>query len=162
RAVEAFRLVAGADPAPSTNKPPRGAPDRQRSGAPVDPSLRLRAFAGLGRALRALGKPAEAAAAVAPAPRRAPRAPRAPARAPALEAAGQADPALEAYAFVADRFSQSDRGPLAALARARLLAKLGRHEDASRAFERLCADAQAREALAKAGTPSDALLAEWG
>ena len=166
RAVEPFRLVAGAGPVPSTDQPPRGSPAREQTGAPVDRSLRIRAFAGLGRALVELGKPAEAAAAFAAALELAPGDPIAPelalARGRALEAAGQADKALEAYALAADRFAQSDRGPQAALARARLLAKLGRHGDAAQAFERLGADAQAREAVAKAGTPSDALLAEWG
>ncbi len=154
RALEPLRLVAGAGPAP------------ERSAAPVDRSLRQRAFTGLGRALRELGKPAEAAAAFAAALELAPGDPIAPelalARGRALEAAGQADPALEAYALAADRFAQSDRGPQAALARARLLAKLGRHDEAARAFERLSGDPQARDTLAKTGTPVDALLAEWG
>src|SRR5207249_2912699 len=66
------------------------------------------------------------------------------------------------YALAAERFAKTERGPQAALARARLLAKVGRHGDAARAFERLIADSTARGSLARAGTPVDVLLAEWG
>src|SRR5262249_41650810 len=127
RAVPLFRFVAGAVGDPTTLPTPRGAPVGEAPAAPVDPSLRIRAFAGLGRALRELGKPAEAAAAYAAALERAPGEPIASelalARGQTLEASGQADQALAAYALAADRFAKSDRGSQAALARARLLAK---------------------------------------
>jgi TolA-binding protein len=184
RAVEQFRLVAGVGP--STNQPlmvqasrlqtgyaggtpapqTRGDPAPDSSAATLDPALRVRALAGLGRALRDLGQPGEAASAFAEALELAPGDPMAAelalARGRALEAANQPDRALEAYALAAHRWAKSEAGPRASLARARLLTKLGRHAEAALAFERLIADSTARESLAKAGTGVGALLAEWG
>jgi TolA-binding protein len=162
QAANQFRLVAGSNS--KKGEPPSGSPNR--SGTTIDCSLRVRALAGLGRALGQLGKPAEAAAAFAEALELAPTDPTAPelalARGRTLEAGQKSDAALEAYALTAERFAKSDQGPRAALARARLLVKLGRHTDAAGAFERLLADSHTRESLARSVAPVDALLAEWG
>ena len=64
--------------------------------------------------------------------------------------------------MAAEKYAKTERDSVAGLARARLLVKLGRNADAAAAFERLVADPERREALAKAGATADALLAEWG
>ena len=64
--------------------------------------------------------------------------------------------------MIQDRYAKSSTAALAGLARARLLAKAGRHGEASGEFERLIGDEHAREHLAKAGVTPDGLLAEWG
>jgi TolA-binding protein len=164
RAAEQFRPVAGSrEPAGG----PRAAPDaRDGSSAMVDPALRVRALAGLGRALRELGQSAEAAAAFGAVLELAPGDPIAPemamARARALEAANRADESLAAYADAVGRFAGRDEGAHAALARARLLAKLGRHDHAAVEYGRLLDDPHARDALAKIGATTDALLVEQG
>ncbi len=84
------------------------------------------------------------------------------AQARALEAANQTGDALAAYERVAERFSTTDEGLRSVLARARLIARLGRNADAASVFERLVSDPHLRESLAKAGTTVDAVLAEWG
>lgn len=150
RAAELFRQVA--EPA---------AP-----GSKSDPPLRLRALAGLGRALDAMGRSAEAAAAFGAVLDLAPADPAAPgtamARARALEAANRPDEALAAYANAASKFADRDEGPRATLARARLLSKLGRHAPAAAEYEKLIDDPHARAGLVKVGATPDALLAELG
>jgi TolA-binding protein len=162
RAAEQFRAVAGA--VLDQGRP--GAGVSNRSDKAPDPALRVRALAGLGRTLQELGKPAEAAAAFAAVLESAPADPLAPemalAQGRALEASNQAEAALDVYARTAQRFGKSQHGPRAALARARLLAKLDRHTEAARVFEQLVNDPAARDGLARAGTSVDAILAEWG
>jgi TolA-binding protein len=162
RAAEQFRAVAGIDPTRRGSKPG----GRDRSDEASDPALRVRALAGLGWALRERGTPAEAAKAFAAALDVAPDDPIAPelalAQGRALEASGQADAALEVYSRTVERFAKSDQGPLAALAKARLLSKLSRSADAARVLELLISDPHARDCLTKADAPVDALLADWG
>ena len=162
RAAEQFRLVAGEgkasnDPAESPGK---------KSNEPTEPAIRARALAGLGKSLRELGKPAEAATAFATMLELAPTDPIAPeialAQARALEADKQLDAALKSYSLVIEKFAKSDQGPQAALAQARLFAQAGRREEAARVFERLTDDQHARDSLQSAGVTPDALLAERG
>jgi cellulose synthase operon protein C len=162
RAAEQFRLVAR--PAPAVNA---AAPlDAGTPGDATDPSLRVRARFGLGKALWELGKPADAATEFAAALELTPTGPLVPelllARGRALEASQQGDAALKAYSSVAERFPKSEQAPLARLAHARLLGKSGQHGAAAREFQRLIDDASARDQLKAAGTTLDALYAEWG
>ena len=154
RAAEQFRLVAGAgalkkgtDTTPPGSKEPK---------LPVEPPLRNRALVGLGRALSELGKPTEAARSFAAFLEVAPTDPMAPAialaQARALEAANQLGEALVAYERAAEKFTGTDPGVRAVLARARLLSRVGRHTDAAVAFERLVSDPSLRESLARTGT----------
>ena len=162
RAAEQFRLVAddgtGSD---EPRKSPRSKPDD-----PAQPSLRNRALTGLGKALRALGKPADAAAAFAAALDLAPTDPVAPevalAQGRALEADKQVDAALKSYSLILEKFGKSEQAPLAALAQARLFARAGLRDDSARAFERLIDDPHARDALQSAGITADVLLSERG
>ena len=162
RAAEQFRLVAGGEASASE---PRKTPG-VKSTDPSGPSLRIRALTGLGKALRELGKPAEAAEAFAAVLELAPTDPVAPevalAQGRALEANKQVDAALKSYTFILEKFAKSDQAPLAAMAQARLFAKVGRRDLAARAFERLIDDQHARDALKSAGVTADALLSEWG
>jgi TolA-binding protein len=80
----------------------------------------------------------------------------------ALDADKQTDAALKAYSVTEERFAKSDQAALAALARARLLVKAGRHLEAARAFERILGDERASARLETANTALDAVLAEWG
>jgi cellulose synthase operon protein C len=132
----------------------------------VEPALRVRALSGLGRALQELGRSADAAAAFGAVLEMAPGDPLAPemalARAGSLEAADRPDDALKTYEDAAGRFATRAEGPRAALARARLLAKLGRNEPAAAEYERLLNDPRARSALAKSGATADVLLVEQG
>ncbi len=154
QAAEQFRLLL--------TRSPRA----ERETTTLDPSLRIRALTGLGRALNALGKPGEAAEAFASVLELAPGDPTsaeiAMARARSLESARKPDDALAAYALAEQKFPKTEPGLRAALARARLLAKLGRNSDAAGVFERLSADPETRESLARAGATADVLLAEWG
>jgi cellulose synthase operon protein C len=162
RAAEQFRLVAG--DATSSREPRKLA--ESKSNEPTEPSLRIRALTGLGRCLRELGKPADAAAAFAAVLEMDPDNPAAPevavARARALEANKQVDAALKAYSLVMERFAKSDQAPHAALAQARLFAQAGRRDLAARAFARLIDDQDAQEALKSAGVTPDTLMSEWG
>ncbi len=159
RAAEQFRLAGGL----SGEKPkPGGA-----GVAAIEPAIRLRALVGLGRALEALGKHAEAAEAFAGAGELMPAGDASAVelamdRARALEAGNRSDEALAAYADLAARAGGRPEGLNAAVAYARLLAKLGRHEQAASEFGRLAGDDPARDALAKLGMSPDALLAEQG
>ncbi|MFI5455916.1 MAG: tetratricopeptide repeat protein [Isosphaerales bacterium] len=161
RAVEQFRLVAGG----ATSKEP-AQPSAGKQDAPADPALRIRAWAGLGKALWELAKPAEAASAFAAVLDLAPNDPIAPeialAHGRALEASQQTAAALKAYSLILERFAKSDQAPQAGLAHARLLEKAGRPADAARSFERLLGDQDARRRLQTAGLPPDTLMAEWG
>ena len=133
RAVEQFHLVTG------PVSPAASAPDGKSTTA-IEPALRVRALAGLGHALEGQGRSAEAAAAFGAVVDLAPSDPVVPemvmARARALEATDRPDDALAAYADAARRFASRDEGARAVLARARLLARLGRHEPAAAEFER--------------------------
>jgi TolA-binding protein len=164
RAVELFRMAA--DSGQQREGSRTGANADAKSAGAVDPVLRVRALAGLGRALEALGRSAEAAEAFGAILDLAPADPAASetalARGRALEAANRPEDALNAYADAARRFAASDDGPRAALARARLLAKLGRHDLAAAEYEQLVEDRTARDTLVKAGVTPDALLAELG
>jgi TolA-binding protein len=164
RAAEQFRLVAA-----SGTTRGDGADGRVATGtsaAQVDAPLLVRALKGLGRAQRELGKPGEAAAALAEALALAPNDPGAAEialeRGRALEASGATGTALDAYTLVASHHAGSDQAALAALARARLLARTGRHEEGAAAFERLAGDRAALERLGRANVGCDLVLDEWG
>jgi TolA-binding protein len=134
--------------------------------ATTDPPIRLRAGAGLARALWKLGKPGEAAelyGQIVDAFPDDPGAPRAALdQAGALEAAGQTDLALTAYLSVAARFPRTNQSLQAELGRARLLARTGHSSDAASAYMRVLFDRGRRTRLASLGeTPSD-LFAELG
>jgi TolA-binding protein len=162
RALEQFRLVADLEPA-------KGMPAREatggRSGA-VELPLRIRALAGLGRALSELGKPVDAATAFARilelAPNDAAASKIALERGRSLEAGRESDAALDAYSQVIRRFGNSEQASLASLARARLLAKLGRNKEAAAEFKQFFAGPNVRTILATGGLSEDAVLAEWG
>ena len=162
RAAEQFRLVADDGTLPNE---PRKSPGTKSNDA-TEPALRVRALTGLGKALRALGKPADAAAAFAAVLELAPTDPAAPevalAQGRALEANKQVDAALKSYSLILEKFGKSSQAPQAALAQARLLAQTGRHDLAARGFERLIDDPHARDALRSVGVTADALLSEWG
>jgi TolA-binding protein len=162
RAAEAFRLVA--DAGNTTVKSAQGS--ASAAAASVEPTLRVRALAGLGKALWDLGLPDKAAAAFAELLERAPNDPTAPeialARGRALEASRDTTAALEAYDQAAHRYEKTEYGPRATVARARLLVKAGRPEEAAGAFEHLMGDEAALTSVAKGGLPRDGLLADWG
>jgi TolA-binding protein len=125
-----------------------------------DPKLQTRALSGLGWSLLQSGKPADAAAAFRDRLKIAVDDPTASedalALARALEAGGQTDEALAAFAWVARQFAQSDQAGPALLARARLLVKTKHPEEAARAF------AAYVEHPPKGQTDSlDTALAEW-
>jgi cellulose synthase operon protein C len=162
RAAGQFRLVAG----DGTRSDERRKSPGSKSNDPAEPSLRIRALTGLGKALRELGKPAEAAEAFAAVLELAPTGPVAPevglAQGHALEANKQVEAALKAYSHILEKFGKSVQAPQAALAQARLFAKVGRRDEAARAFEHLIDDQHARNALQSAGVNTDDLLSEWG
>ena len=162
RAVEQFKLIAG-NPKRAPGDPPSSA---LKSVDATTRGLQARAYRGLGRALAELGRLVEAASAFREALELAPDDPTAPAVALAqgqvLEDGHQTDAALQAYARIPDRYASSSTAVLARLARARLLSKAERHNEASGEYERLIGDEHAREHLAKAGARPDNLLAEWG
>jgi TolA-binding protein len=162
RAAEQFRLVAGVNT--ESSERPRSPGDKKSES--LEPGLRIRALAGLGRSLSEMDKPAEAAVAFATALDLEPNGPKAAelalAHGRALEASKQIEPALKAYSAVLDRFPQSDLVPQAVLAQARLLAQAGRHDESARLFERLIGDERARNVVEAAGVTSDTLFSEWG
>jgi TolA-binding protein len=162
RAAEQLRLVAGMQP---TTGVPAGEATAARSETAELP-LRIRALAGLGRALGALGEPANAAAAYERILELAPNDPIASQialeRARSLESARESASALDAYSQVIKRFSDSDQAASAILARARLMAKLGRNKDAGAEFDQFFAKSKAPAILANAGLSEDSVLAEWG
>ena len=147
RAAEQFRLVLGPAKPAQNGAPTSGVKPKES----ITPTLQVRAYRGLGRALTELGKPAEAAAAFRAALALAPADPIAPevalAEARALEDGHQTEAALKAYSVLEDRFAKSNQAAQAGLARARLLGKAGRHAEASGEFERLIGDQNARESL---------------
>jgi cellulose synthase operon protein C len=163
RACEQFQIVAGVD---SSNHELPATSDTGKSNDLTEPSLRIRALAGLGKSLWELGKPAEAATAFAMVLDKAPNDPIASevalAHCRALEASQQPDAAQKAYSLVIERFAKSDQAQQAAFAQARLLARTGRQDEAARAFEHLVIDQPARDALQKAGVRPDIVLSEWG
>lgn len=120
----------------------------------LDAPLASRAWEGLGRALLRQGKGAEAAEALA---KSAPEGQGSLTLAAAFEAAGRNDQALATYDMI---LSRDSRLVLPALARARLLARMGRQADAARAYEALIARFPDQKPL-----PADfdqvAVLAEW-
>ncbi len=155
QAAALFRLVADV-----------GLPSNVKPGNAITPPLRIRALAGLGKALVQQGKPAEAAATfdtlakLAPDDRLAQEIALAQGR--ALEASNQSTAALEVYTSILKRFPNSDQAPLAGVSLARLLTKAGRFSEAGRVFEGLIADQPARSRLERSGTTVDTLLADWG
>jgi TolA-binding protein len=157
-AAALFRSVANTDPVASQTKK-----DPSRA---AEPSLKQRSLTGLGRALVELGKPSEAAAAfesaLALAGDPSAAADLAMLRARALDDSKQDKAALDAYADAASRFKGSQSAQLAAIARARLLVKLGRHAEASAAYEQIIASSQASKNAVNPVVPLDALLGEWG
>jgi len=158
RALDQFRLVVDLEPAKGT---PAGRP-----GQAVELPLRIRALAGLGRAFSDLGKPLDAATAFAQILELAPNDPVASRialeRGRALESGRESAAALDAYSQVIKNFANSEQAALASLARARLLAKLGRNKEAAAEFKQFFARPNARTILATGGLPEDAALAEWG
>ena len=76
--------------------------------------------------------------------------------------ASRPTPRLKPILKFGTAMGKSTQAAQAALARARLLSKAGRHGEAGGEFERLISDQHARESLQKAGVKPDALLAEWG
>ncbi len=169
RAIEQFRHVADIEP-------PKGAPAGKASGdhshASGDHShasglsLRIRALAGLASALLALDKPGEAAAAYGRILELAPKDPIASQialqRAHSLESGPEAAAALDAYSQLIERYGDSNQAVSASLARARLLAKLGRNPEAAAEFERLFANPKLDAMLSSAGLAEDSVLADWG
>jgi TolA-binding protein len=162
RALEQLRLVVDLEPA-------KGAPARETTGGgsgTVALPLRIRALAGLGRALSELGKPVDAANAFARILELAPNDPVASQialeRGRSLESGQESAAAIDAYAQVIQRFGNSEQASLARLARARLLAKLGRNKEAAAEFKQFFAGPNAPTILATGGLPEDAVLAEWG
>jgi TolA-binding protein len=158
QAAKQFRLVLAPVPA---------AADRASAkAAAVEPAIRARAQAGLGRALWKLGKPAEATQAFEQFLGTSGGDPQAPSvaleRAGALEAAGQDPAALEAYAKVAAQYAKLPQASLAALARARLLARTGKPQDSAKVLGELLSSPDRLRALTAAGEGVDALLAERG
>ena len=91
----------------------RARPPGTKSNEPDGSALRVRALAGLGKSLRELGKPADAAAAFAAVLELAPADPIAPevalAQGRALEADKQLDAALKSYSLVLEKFAKSTR-----------------------------------------------------
>jgi TolA-binding protein len=161
--VEQFKLLVADNPKPA---PGGASPAAVKSGDATTRALRARSYRGLGRALEELGRSAEAASAFSEALELAPDDPTAPevalAQGRVLEDGQQTDAALKAYARIPDRYASASAAALARLARARLLSKAGRHDDASGEYERLIGDEHAQEHLVKAGAKPDRLLAEWG
>jgi len=162
RAIEQFRLVVDQEPAKGTLARETIGAESPATGLP----LKIRALAGLGQALSDLGKPVDAATAFARILELAPSDPVAAKialeRGRSLESGRQSDAALDAYSQVIQRFGDSEQALLARLARARLLAKLGRNKEAGAEFNQFFASPKAPAVLATGGLPKDAALAEWG
>jgi TolA-binding protein len=162
RAIEQFRVVADLEPATGTRD--RGSTGGQST--TVERALRIRALTGLGRALSELGKPVDAATAFTRILKLAPNDPAASRIAlelgHSLESGRESDAALEAYSQVIRLFVNSEQASLARLARARLLAKLGRNQESAAEFQQFFAVSNANKLLATGGLEEDAALAEWG
>ncbi len=135
RAIEDYRAVLAQNPLPP-------------------PALVSRAWEGLGRALLRQGKGAEAAQALA---KSAPDGQGTMMLAAAFETAGESDQALATY----DAILKRDPGQIpAALARARLLARIGRHANAALAYAAIDSRLTKTNAL-PADLDPGTLLAEW-
>jgi TolA-binding protein len=164
RAAEQFRLIVDFGLQGSIADRPLNGDGRRRQ--PIDAAVRIRALAGLGRALNELNKPDEAATVFAKIVALAPGDPVAPRialeRGRALESGREPESALGAYSELAKQFGDTDYALLATLARGRLLARLGRHGEAAAEFKRLLADPKAQKAFRATGTTEDEVLAEWG
>ncbi|HMF36678.1 MAG TPA: tetratricopeptide repeat protein, partial [Isosphaeraceae bacterium] len=134
--------------------------------APIDAAVLARARVGLGRALWRLGKPAEAATLFAQFLASSGGDPEAPAvgleRAGALAAAGSTEDALAAYTRVIEQNPKAREALQAELARARLLARTGRPEDASKILGVLLSSDEKRTGLKSLGEALESLLAERG
>lgn len=159
-------ILRMADLALSAKQADRAADLYRKVGGPEvdDPKLRLRAISGLGWALLHAEKPVEAAEAFAARLELDSKDSLAPqdalARARALEEAGQTDEALAAYGLVASQYPKSDRAGPATLARARLLVKSKRPEDAAEVFSSYVRDFSGGSGNSSEGL--DTVLAEWG
>ncbi len=162
RAAEQFQLIlnsaSGATGAPAAAGKP--------AIAPVDAAVLARARLGLGRALWRLGKPAQAAPLFAQFLASSSTDPEAQAvaleRAGALAAAGSTVDALSAYTRVIEQYPKAKEAVQAELARARLLARTGQPEDASKILGVLLSSDEKRTALKSLGEKLDGLLAERG
>ncbi len=134
--------------------------------APVESALQARARVGLGRALWRQGKPAEAANLFAQFLETSKGSAEAPAvaleRAGALVAAGSTEDALTAYAQIVAQFPKAREALQAELARARLLARTGRSDEAAKMLERLLSSDDTLRGLKLLGETADSLLAERG
>ena len=164
RAIVQFRLVLGLDP--SGKEDTDRAKDSESAQAAVEAPIRLRALAGLGRAVRKLGKPADAAVVFGRFLDSSAGDPMAPQvaldRAAALEVAKQTDDALAAYARVGDRYPRTDQALRARLDRARLLARTGHADEAATDYMKLLFDRERRTRLAAMGVKPDRVLAALG
>jgi TolA-binding protein len=162
RAAVQFRILLGQQPG---GRKASGTAPRSPNAA-IDPPIRLRAQAGLARALWKLGKPGEAAelyGQIVDAFPDDPGAPRAALdQAGALEAAGQVDLALDAYLRLSGRYPGTNQALQADLGRARLLARSGRSRDAASAYMKVLFDRGRRTRLATVGETPAGLFAELG
>ncbi len=139
---------------------------RKAVGETTDPALASRARVGLGWALLDGGKPGEAAEALDGFLASSPDDPLAPeaalAQGRALEAAKQIDRALSSYAQTSEKYAKTEFGPLAALARARLLVDAKRPAEAADAFEKFITDHADYKPKDPTGPGLDAIFADWG
>ncbi|MEO6811731.1 MAG: tetratricopeptide repeat protein, partial [Isosphaeraceae bacterium] len=129
----------------------------------ADLADRVKALSGLGWSLLQAKQPVEAADAFAELLKADPDGPLAPdaalARAHALDAANDPNGAIQTYEHVIEKYTKTDQSGPAMLARARLLVRLDRPEEAADAFGRYLDDHP------EAGEGSDApdsLRIEWG
>ena len=126
-----------------------------------DPGQKARARSGLGWSLLRGDKPVEAAEAFAALLEAAPDDPLAPeaamARGFALDQAKRPLDAMAAYASAIDKYPTSPQAGPAALALARLQVEDKKPDEASKSFARVLKDYPTT-----AGSPVDAVLAEWG
>lgn len=164
RAIDQFRLVLGLTPGGKEDT--SGAPISEPGTTQIDAPVRLRAWAGLGRALWKLGKPAEAADVFARFLEASADDPMAPQvaldRAAALQDAKKTDAAVAAYAQVADRYPKSDQALRARFIRAGLLARTGHPDQAVTDYMMLLFDRGRRTRLAALGESPDGLFAALG
>lgn len=129
-----------------------------------EPALKARALWGLGWSQLESKEPAKAVASFTALLGAAPKDPLAPeatlALARAAEESNDNDAALEAYRRAAEKYPKIERVTAAAqLGRARLLGRLGHHEEAAAVFE---AYLKAHPTTPERGEPTDAVLAEFG
>lgn len=129
----------------------------------AEPADRVKALSGLGWSLLQAKQPGDAADAFAELLKADPDGLLAPdaalARAHALDAAGDAEAALQAYEHVVEKYAKADQSGPALLARARLLVRLKRPADAADGFKQYL---DAHPEAGEGPDASDALRIEWG